>query len=274
MSLASKATTKKDEHGFSILNTRQWRDNQWQNIADKVVDEVPVALVYNGISHAVMMATPCDLTDFAIGFSLTEEIIDNTDQIYDLQIERHTQGYEISLSISAEKMQRLKQVKRNIAGNTGCGLCGIDSLDAMNRKGKTVTAAPLPDAKAIAFAVHSLDSWQTIQQQTGACHAAAWCNLDGEKILIREDVGRHNAFDKLIGAMAKEKIKSTEGFALISSRASYEMVHKASFLQCANLVAVSAPTSMAIEQAVQLNINLIGFARNDKFNVYHCASTN
>jgi len=273
MSLASKVTTEQREQGFSALKTRQWRDNEWQSITDKIVDEVPVALVYNGISHAVMMATPCNLIDFAIGFSLTEQIIDNTDQIYDIQILKHLQGYEASLQISAEKMQRLKKIKRSITGNTGCGICGIDSLDAMSQ-GKTVTAAPLPTVDAITFAVQSLESWQTIQQQTGACHAAAWCNLDGEKILIREDVGRHNAFDKLIGAMAQANINNRQGFALISSRASYEMIHKASFLQCANLVAVSAPTSMAITQAAQLNINLIGFARNDKFNVYHNAYTN
>jgi FdhD protein len=255
--------------GYTQKDTVQWRRQQFQAFEDFVVEEKPVAFVYNGISQAVMMATPCDLEDFAIGFSLTEGIIDSRDQIYDLQIAEEPNGFQIDLQISSEKMQALKQYRRSLVGNTGCGLCGVESLNAALRKGREVKTAPLPEPEAIHKAVDAINSWQHIQHFTGACHAAAWCDWQGNKVLLREDVGRHNAFDKLIGAMTEQKIDAEQGFALISSRASYEMVHKASFLQCANLVAVSAPTSLAIEQASLLNINLIGFARNGKHNIYN-----
>ncbi|MFT5706152.1 MAG: FdhD protein, partial [Oceanospirillaceae bacterium] len=213
--------------------------------------------------------TPCDLEDFAVGFSFAQDIIDNIDQIYNLQVNEQPNGYEINIDISSEKMQALKSYRRTLIGNTGCGLCGVDSLATAIRPGKQVPKAPLPNPDAIQLAVDSVNDWQRIQQLTGACHAAVWCDSQGSKILLREDVGRHNAFDKLIGAMVLNKISSRDGFVLVSSRASYEMVHKASFLRCSNLVAVSAPTSLAIAQAVELNINLIGFARNGKFNIYH-----
>ncbi len=262
-----------DRTGYTQKDTLQWRREQFQSFEDYVVEEVPVAFVYNGISQAVMMATPCDLEDFAIGFSLTEGIIDSRQQIYDLQISEESQGFQIDLQISSEKMQALKHYRRSLVGNTGCGLCGVESLDAALRNGREVPQAPLPDPTAIHAAVDAINSWQRIQHFTGACHAAAWCDWQGNKVLLREDVGRHNAFDKLIGAMTEQKIAAKDGFALISSRASYEMVHKASFLQCANLVAVSAPTSLAIEQAKLLNINLIGFARNGKHNIYHSSQS-
>lgn len=255
--------------GHVKTHVQQWRSDQLRPLDDLVVEEVPVALVYNGISQAVMMTTPCDLQDFAIGFSLTEGIIDNLQQIFDIQLTQHAAGYEIALQISGQKMQQLKQYKRSMTGNSGCGLCGMESLSTAIRPGKIVNSAALPDAAAIQSAVSSLPSWQPIQAATGACHAAMWCDMQGNKLLVREDVGRHNAFDKLIGAMAANNVGSEQGFAVISSRASYEMVHKASFLQCPTLVAVSAPTSLAITQAKQLNINLIGFARSGRHNIYH-----
>jgi FdhD protein len=254
--------------GYTSVETQQWRNQELRLQWDNVVEEIPVALVFNGVSHAVMMTTPCDLEDFAIGFSITESIVEDLHQIYDLQLSEHEHGYEAALQISSQKMQALKQRKRNLTGNTGCGLCGVDSLAAAIRSGKKVKPAALPSSDAIQKAVESLSSWQRIQQQTGACHAAVWCNYLGDKVMLREDVGRHNALDKLVGAMVQAEISSDSGFVLISSRASYEMIHKASFLQCANLVAISAPTSLAISQAKQLNINLIGFARNGKHNLY------
>ncbi len=266
-----RTTSVQQNTGYLTVKTQQWRNQVLQSLDDQVVEETPVALVYNGISHAVMMTTPCDLEDFAIGFSTTEGIINDLSQIYDIEVTEHPKGFEISLRISSERMQSLKSYKRNMTGNSGCGLCGVDSLDAAIRPGRKVKKTELPSATAIQKAVNSLASWQHIQQQTGACHAAVWCDAQGDKVLLREDVGRHNAFDKLIGAMLTAQLSTDDGFALISSRASYEMVHKASFLQCANLVAVSAPTSLAIAQAKQLNINLIGFARSGKYNIYHCS---
>ncbi len=271
--MTENAPCEQSRTGYTQKDTVQWRRQQFQSFEDFVVEEVPVAFVYNGISQAVMMATPCDLEDFALGFSLTEGIVDSSSQIYDLQITQEHNGFQIDLQISSEKMQALKSYRRSLVGNTGCGLCGVESLNAALRSGKSVTPAALPDPVAIHAAVDAINSWQRIQHFTGACHAAAWCDWQGNKVLLREDVGRHNAFDKLIGAMRAQEIDETQGFALISSRASYEMVHKASFLQCANLVAVSAPTSLAIEQAKQLNINLIGFARNGKHNIYHSSQS-
>jgi FdhD protein len=260
--------------GYHAVKTQQWRNQQLRPLVDdNVVEEVPVALVYNGISQAVMMATPCDLEDFAIGFSLAENIVDSIEQIYDLQIDKHENGYEVNVQISSEKMLALKNYRRSMTGNSGCGLCGVDSLDGAIRPGRIVEKSPLPDPLIIQHAVEHLADWQRIRQQTGGSHAAVWCNDQGHKVLLREDVGRHNAFDKLIGAMATRKMSSNTGFALISSRASYEMVIKSSYLQCANLIAVSAPTTLAITQARKFNINLIGFARSGKHNIYHHSIT-
>ncbi|MCJ8299759.1 MAG: formate dehydrogenase accessory sulfurtransferase FdhD [Pseudomonadales bacterium] len=267
--MSEKTPGEEFSPGHVKTHVQQWRSDQLRPLEDLVVEEVPVALVYNGISQAVMMTTPCDLQDFAIGFSLTEGIIDNLQQIFDIQLTQHAAGYEIALQISGQKMQQLKQYKRSMTGNSGCGLCGMESLSTAIRPGKIVNSAALPDAAAIQSAISSLPSWQPIQAATGACPAAMWCDMQGNKLLVREDGGRHNAFDKLIGAMAANNVSSEQGFAVISSRASYEMVHKASFLQCPTLVAVSAPTSLAITQAKQLNINLIGFARSGRHNIYH-----
>ena len=255
--------------GYVQVKTQQWNQQKLHTFDDQVIEEVPIAIAYNGITQAVMMATPCDLEDFAIGFSLSEAIVDNIEQIYDVQLTQHSNGYEIDLQISNAGFQALKAHRRSMTGNSGCGLCGVDSLDRALRVAPILPATPLPKASAIQAAIHSLTSWQPLRQQTGACHGAVWCNLQGEKILLREDVGRHNALDKLIGVMRRKGLPAKDGFVLISSRASYEMIHKTSYLGCANLVAVSAPTSLAIHQAKQLNINLIGFARTGKYNVYH-----
>lgn len=269
LSMSQTTCDTTESVGYCPVKTQQWRDQEILSLDDNVVEEVPIALVYNGISQAVMMATPCDLEDFGIGFSLAENIVQNPQQIYDLQVTARHNGYEINLHISGERMRALKNYRRTMTGNTGCGLCGVDSLDGAIRAGKIVAKAPLPDPKTIQHAVDQLAQWQRIRQHTGGSHAAVWCDLQGDKVILREDVGRHNAFDKLIGAMAKSNTSTLHGFALISSRASYEMVIKSSFLQCANLVAISAPTSLAISQAEKFNINLIGFARNGKYNIYH-----
>ncbi|MGB1237726.1 MAG: formate dehydrogenase accessory sulfurtransferase FdhD [Pseudomonadales bacterium] len=257
--------------GFSSARAEQWQEGTLTEREDNVIEERPVALVFNGISHAVMMTTPCDLEDFALGFSISEGILERRDQLFDIEVTTLAKGTQVDLSISAEKMVALKQRRRSTAGRTGCGLCGAESLASAIRDGRKLTAAAMPAAAAIQKAVSSLSSWQRIQSVTGACHAAMWCDNSGDMTLLREDVGRHNAFDKLLGAMTRQQLSSDSGFAVISSRASYEMVHKASFLNCSTLVAVSAPTSMAIEQARELNINLIGFARNGRHTIYNRA---
>lgn len=255
--------------GYIQVETQKWHDHQLHSFTDQVIEEVPIALVYNGITQAVMMATPCDLEDFALGFSLSESIIDTVEQVYEINITKHDSGFAAELKISSEKFLALKSYRRNMTGNTGCGLCGVDSLAGALRTARQLQKTALPASSAIQQAINSLTSWQLLQQHTGACHAAVWCNMQGEKQLLREDVGRHNALDKLIGAVHRSRLSAKDGFVLISSRASYEMIHKTSFLDCANLVAVSAPTSLAITQAKQINMNLIGFARNGKYNIYH-----
>lgn len=226
-------------------------------------------MVYNGISHAVMMASPVDLEDFALGFSLTESILETAQELYDLEIEQAPQGLSVSMRISSERFAYLKAQRRNMTGRTGCGLCGTESLEQAVRP---VTAQGLgvsvSDA-AIQRAVKALRDYQPLQAETGATHVAAWCNLEGEIVAGREDVGRHNALDKLIGSQVKANNDFRQGFALISSRASFEMVQKSVAVGIGCLVAVSAPTALAIEQAQAAGMMLVGFARPNRHVIYH-----
>ncbi|GEP57755.1 formate dehydrogenase accessory sulfurtransferase FdhD [Reyranella soli] len=232
-----------------------------------VAEEVAVALVYNGISHAVMMATPCDLEDFARGFSLTERIVDKPSEIYDIEVEPVDRGIEVRLDIAAQRMVRLQQQRRSMAGRTGCGLCGVDSIDAAMRPVTVVGAAPPVSRGAIERAMAALPLEQRINRVNGATHAAGWARPDGTLVAVREDVGRHNALDKLGGALAKAGA-SQPGFVVVTSRCSYEMVHKAAALGAVVIAAVSAPTSLAIETAEQAGIALAAFVRQDRLTVY------
>ena len=233
-----------------------------------VAEEVAVALVYNGISHAVMMATPCDLEDFARGFSLTERIVDKPSEIYDIEVEPVDGGIEVRLDIAAQRMARLQQQRRTLAGRTGCGLCGVDSIDAAMRPVTVVGATPPVSRAAIERAMAALPLEQRINRVNGATHAAGWARLDGSLVAVREDVGRHNALDKLAGALARSGGLQPGGFVVVTSRCSYEMVHKAAALGAAAIAAVSAPTSLAIETAEQAGIALAAFVREGRLTVY------
>ena len=242
---------------------------------DLVAREIAVALIYNGISHVVMMASPGDLEALALGFSLSEGIIADAREIQDISCSYQNLGIEVNITINARAMSQLKQQRRNMTGRTGCGLCGAESLQQAMRptNAKPQGQAANIEFEAIQKAVISLEQWQPLQQQCGAVHGAAWCNGAGEILLVKEDVGRHNALDKLIGALFKpshkiEPLELSEGFALISSRASYEMVTKASRAGMRYLVAVSAPTTLAIEVAKQVDLTLIGFARSGRHTIY------
>lgn len=237
-------------------------------LEDSVAVELPVALVYNGVSHAVMMATPADLEDFAFGFSLTEGILGSREELYGLEVHEEANGIAVHLDIATARFMALKQRRRSLAGRTGCGLCGTESLEQAIRSVASVVAPPVPD-EAIQLALEALHWHQPLQRDTGAVHAAAWCGLDGEVVMTREDVGRHNALDKLIGAVLKQRLDVQQGFALVSSRASYEMVHKSASVGIGCLVAVSAATSLAIEQAQQAGLKLVGFARPGRHVIYH-----
>lgn len=238
---------------------------QWQD--DCVIVETPVALVYNGISHAVMMATPTHLHDFALGFSFSEGIIESATELYEVEQLDDERGLILQLRISARREAALKLTRKR-TGVTSCGICGMESLAEVSLSEHQVRAPRVTD-RAIQRASAALHEFQPLQEATGASHAAAWCRLDGEIVLAREDAGRHNALDKMIGAVVSQQLEVTEGFALVSSRASFEMVQKSCRVGIGALVAVSAPTSLAIAQARQAGQLLVGFARPGRHVIYH-----
>ena len=252
------------------VELRRWQSGEVSSGSQAVIGESPVALCYNGISHAVMMATPADLEDFALGFSLSEGILGRADQLQGLEIAWHASGVEIDMAIAAEAFAGLKQRRRQLLGVSGCGLCGLDSLAQVLPELAPVAQAVSVSHAALQRALAALSDWQHLQAQTGAAHAAAWCTPAGEICLLREDVGRHNALDKLIGAHARAG-HSAEGFVLITSRASYELVLKAARLGWPVLVAVSGPTTMAIECARRTGLTLAGFAREGRHEIYSFA---
>jgi FdhD protein len=253
---------------LTTASVERWADGRLEACQDWVAEEVPVSLEYNGLAHAVMLASPADLEDFAIGFSLTEGLIDSRRDIADIAIEELEQGIRVRLDISGRCFARLKERRRSLAGRTGCGLCGTDSLDQVVRDIAPVKAVTRFEPGRLAMALNRLSAAQRLQGMTGAAHAAGFIDASGELSMSREDVGRHNAADKLVGALAQTGIDSGQGAMLITSRASYEMVQKAAAAGIGLLVAVSAPTALAIRTALSLNVTLVGFARQGRHTVY------
>jgi FdhD protein len=237
-------------------------------LEESVAEEVAVALVYNGISHAVMMSTPCDLEDFARGFSLTERIVETPTEIYDVEVEAVGRGIEVRLEIAAQRMSALQQRRRSLAGRTGCGLCGVDSLDAALRAVPAVVSPQSVSRQSIERAMAELPSHQQINRSSGATHAAGWASAEGILVCVREDVGRHNALDKLAGALARSGAAQAGGFVVVTSRCSYEMVQKAAAIGASAIAAVSAPTSLAIETAGQAGVALVAFVREGRLTAY------
>ena len=261
------------EAGLGIEAHNKYGAYRWMGkaggLSDEIVaEEVPVALVYNGISHAVMLATPLDLEDFALGFSLSECIVERSGEIHDLEIVERDNGIEIQMQLSAERAHVLKEHRRTLAGRTGCGLCGTASLDQLARRAATVRSSVMLSPGALPRALSALQGTQHLFDLTGAVHAAAWCDFDGGIHRVREDVGRHNALDKLIGSLASERRAFDGGFVLMTSRASYEIVQKAAAVGIAVVAAVSAPTGMAVRVAIDSGVTLIGFARGERHCVY------
>jgi len=236
-------------------------------LSASLAEEVPVALVFNGISHAVMMATPLHLEDFALGFALSEGLIDLASHMYGVEVIEQEQGIELHIDIAAQCEVRLKERKRSMAGRTGCGLCGTDSLAQVKLSLPQAPAIHL-DIQAMQRAHAGLRAMQPLKLQTGATHAAAWSDAYGVIQLVREDVGRHNALDKLIGAMTKAHLDATQGFICITSRASFEMVQKTIQSGAGALTAVSAPTRLAVDIALSHNLLLAGQVRGDSFTAY------
>jgi FdhD protein len=243
--------------------------NRQESVTDWVAEETPVAMVYNGISHAVMMATPADLEDFALGFSLTEGIIKSPQELFDIEFSHSPEGITIAMQIAGERFAGLRDQRRAMAGRTGCGLCGTESLALAIRPVPWVGSPMKISDDAIQHAVSELKAHQPLQAESGATHAAAWCDPDGHIVAAREDVGRHNALDKLIGSQCTADRAFGKGFALISSRASFEMVQKCAATGIGCLVAVSAPTGLAIREARKAGMTLAGFARPGRHVIYH-----
>jgi FdhD protein len=269
------------------LEVTRWRSGEVTKATDKVAEEVPIALIYNGISHAVMLATPQDLEDFALGFSLSEGVLEDKSELYGVEIVKQTQGVELQLEVASEAFAKLKEKRRNLVGRTGCGLCGAESLEqalrlpnlesslkkVVNSASSTGAACSHISASSILASFHAIHTMQTLQQATGATHACAWVNASGDVQLLREDVGRHNAMDKLIGALAKQRNEPKHtvpetGFVLTSSRASVEMVQKVALAGYNILVAISAPTGLAVRVAEAYGVTLVGFLRDQQFVIY------
>ena len=235
---------------------------------DFLAEEVPVALVYNGISHVVMMASPKDLELFAIGFSLSEGIIERPQDIYGMDVVQACNGLEVQIELSSRRFMGLKERRRALAGRTGCGVCGVEQL---NDIGKPV--APLPFTQTFNLAnldpaLEHLNDVQPIGQLSGCTHAAAWVLPSGEIAGGHEDVGRHVALDKLLGRRARESELWQQGAALVSSRASYEMVQKSAMCGVEILFAVSAATTLAVEVAERCNLTLVGFCKPGRATIY------
>lgn len=232
---------------------------------DVLAEEVPVAIHYDGVPFAVMMASPGDLEDFAVGFSLTERRALPAD-IMAIEVREQLEG--IVLDIRRRERARTTADARAIPGRSGCGICGSRLLEEVLRRPAAVEEGAMYDSRAIESALDALQSSQPMNAATGALHAAAWCQADGTLGLVREDVGRHNALDKLIGAMTRASLDPTAGFCVVTSRASYEMAMKAASAGMPLLAAISAPTALAIALAERCNLTLVAFARDDGHAVY------
>jgi len=245
----------------------RWRGGRRSELDDWLVEEVPVALEFNGISHAVMLATPLDLEDFALGFGLAEGILASAAELYGCEIVPSCDGVTVQMEVSSRSLAGLKERRRTLIGRTGCGLCGTESLSQVQRPLPPITDDTPVTAAAISRAVSEMRSAQTLCQATGSVHAAAWCAADGAVQLLREDVGRHNALDKLIGAAARAP-SPHDGFIAVTSRASVEMVQKACIAGARLMAAVSAPTTLAVKTAHEAGLTLVGLVRGDDLVIY------
>ena len=254
------------------VDRKIWRDGSVSEGVRSVPEETAVALTYNGGSYAVMMATPRDLRDFAIGFSLSEGIIQSPDDILSLDIVELDDGIELRMWLAQAKADKLSERRRHIAGPTGCGLCGIDSITEAVRPAAIVAPGQSFSPQQITAAMQSIPSLQAINIETRAVHGAGFWTPARGIVALREDVGRHNALDKLAGALAQEKlhdkVSASEGMVLLTSRVSVEMVQKTAAMGAPLMVAVSAPTALAVRMADAAGITLAAIARADGFEVF------
>ena len=253
--------------GVAVQVTR-WEAGVVTQALDRVAAEAPVALRYHGVPHVVMLATPADLEDYAYGFTLSEELVADAGEIRDVEVRVAPESVEVDVSIAWERFPELLRRRRNLTGRTGCGLCGAETLETAIRGARSVAAGPQVSAVSLHQVIEQLQTLQPLNARTGSVHAAAWV-VPGEGIFcVREDVGRHNALDKAIGAVVRAGLRFEHGYMLVTSRASYEMVQKAATVGIAFLAALSAPTALAVRHAEHSGLTLVAFARRDRHVVY------
>jgi FdhD protein len=233
-----------------------------------VAEEVPVALVYAGRTHAVVMASPADLEDLAVGFTVTEGLVARAADVADVRVERHARGIDVRIAIPPADAVRLAERARAIPARTGCGLCGVDAIDEAVRSVSPVASSLVVPREALWRAARALENRQRWNAETHAVHAAAWCTPDGAAVVAREDVGRHNALDKVLGALWRAGSDPAGGFVVVTSRASVELVQKCATAGVPMLAAVSRPTALAIRMAERANVTLVGLLRGESGNVY------
>jgi len=246
----------------------RWQGGQHEQLQDFIAEEVPVSLIYNGTPHVVMLASPTNLEEFALGFSITEGIIKNPKELLSARVYNRSNGIEVQIKIPEQRFQCMADKGRNLTGRTGCGLCGASTLKQAIREPSPVNGELSLSADQLQSALTGIKQHQKLNRLTGAVHAAAWA-VPGLGILdVREDVGRHNALDKLIGFLLRTDKDLSAGFVIVTSRASYEMVQKTAWVGITLLAAISAPTGLAIRLANEAGLTLIGFARDDQHVVY------
>ncbi|MGH7048105.1 MAG: formate dehydrogenase accessory sulfurtransferase FdhD [Stellaceae bacterium] len=255
---------------YQDAQRRVWRDRLGADMppSRRVPEETPVAFAYQGASYAVMMATPADLADFALGFSLNEEIVGSPEEIEAVDTIATSDGILLRIALADRRADAFWERRRYLAGPSGCGLCGIESLSQAARRPRRVSGDIRVSGDAIHRAMTKLPERQTMNRLTGALHAAAFWTPDNGIVAVREDVGRHNALDKLTGAVASAALPAAAGAVLLTSRVSVEMVQKAASLGAPILVAVSAPTALALRAAKAAGITLIAVARHDGFETF------
>ena len=250
------------------LPVARWTRGALSEATDQVAEEMPVALVYHEVPHVVMLATPADLEDYAVGFTLSEGLVARADEIRGVTVTQGAASADVNISVAWERFTQLLQRRRNLAGRTGCGLCGAETAaDAIREPGPVPAGVPI-SAQELHESIAQLPERPLINSRTGSVHAAAWV-VPGQGIqVVREDVGRHNALDKTIGALSRAQADFASGYMLITSRASYEMVQKAATVGIPLLVAFSAPTAFAVRMAQRAGLTLVAFARPDRHVVY------
>lgn len=248
----------------ALTVTRCRADGSSADAHDDVVSEVPVAITFNGLSHAVMMATPTELEAMALGFALSEGLITSPAQCYGIDVTVGRLGCEVALEVAQQAFMQLKHKRRSMEGRSGCGLCGVDSLAALDLQPDPLPATPPVPVAAVLQAMAQLADHQPVNRATGGCHAAGWATPDGTLQFAMEDVGRHNALDKLVGRLAQRKLLGTPGFVVMSSRASYELVRKCARMGIGTLATVSAPSTLAVAIAQQAGLVLYGFSRGQQ----------